>query len=103
MTIQLTKQLTGSAVITAAICLLAAIVRADESSIKLKPGADLEVVEENCGSCHSLDYIPMNSPFLDEKGWTAEVNKMVNAFGAPIGSADQQKIIAYLSVRYGKQ
>jgi mono/diheme cytochrome c family protein len=103
MTIQLAKQLIGSAVIAVAICLLAAIAQADESSIKLKPGADLEAVEQNCGSCHSLDYIQMNSPFLDKKGWIAEVNKMVNAFGAPIGSADQQKIIAYLSVRYGKQ
>lgn len=30
----------------------------------------------------------MNSPFLDEKGWRAEVTKMVNSFGAPIGAAD---------------
>jgi hypothetical protein len=59
-------------------------------------------VEGNCGACHSLDYIVMNSPFLDAKAWTAEVTKMVNAFGAPIEKADQDKIAAYLSANYAQ-
>ena len=37
-----------------------------------------------CIACHSVDYIPMNSRFLDKAGWTADVNKMINVFGAPI-------------------
>jgi hypothetical protein len=45
----------------------------------------------------------MNSPFLDEKGWTAEVTKMVKAFGAPVAEEDQARIIAYLVANYGKQ
>src|SRR5688500_2112913 len=32
-----------------------------------------------CGACHSLDYIRMNSRFLDLAGWTAVVNKMIKA------------------------
>ena len=35
--------------------------------------------------CHSLDYIPMNSVFLDRKGWEASVTKMMKVMGAPIG------------------
>jgi hypothetical protein len=35
----------------------------------LKPAEGVEIVQQNCISCHSLDYIHMNSPFLDEKGW----------------------------------
>ena len=73
---------------------------ADEFAIKLKPGG--EVVENNCAACHSLDYPQMNSPFLDEKGWTAEVNKMVKVFGADISEEDQKAIIAYLTANYGK-
>jgi hypothetical protein len=30
----------------------------------------------------------MNSKFLNAAGWTAEVAKMVNVFGAPINDAD---------------
>lgn len=76
---------------------------ADEDSIKLKPGEGAEVVEQNCATCHSLDYIEMNSVFLDQKGWQGEVTKMVKAFGAPVTEQDQAKIIAYLVAIYGKQ
>ena len=79
------------------------VAHADEDAIQLKPGDGLDVVQENCGACHSLDYIPMNSPFLDQKGWTGEVTKMVKAYGAPIEAADQQKIITYLAAHYGKE
>ena len=60
-------------------------------------------MEQNCATCHSLDYIEMNSVFLDQKAWEAEVTKMVKAFGAPVSEQDQAKIIAYLVAMYGKQ
>ena len=75
---------------------------AQEDTIKLKPGAGLDVLQANCGACHSLDYIPMNSPFLDKAGWVAEVTKMVNAYGAPVVADDQAKIADYLAANYGK-
>jgi len=75
---------------------------AAEDAIQLKPGKGAEIVEQNCAACHSLDYIQMNSPFLDRKGWQAEVTKMVKAFMAPISEGDQQQIIEYLSVNYAK-
>jgi mono/diheme cytochrome c family protein len=75
---------------------------AGEDAVQLKPGDGLEIVQQNCLTCHSLDYVQMNSPFLDEKGWTAEVTKMVKTFGAPIEEADQKMIIEYLAANYGK-
>ena len=81
----------------------ASSANADGSEVQLTSGTNLDAVEQNCSACHSLDYIRMNSPFLDEKGWKAEVTKMVNAFGAPIEEADQRKILEYLSANYGKQ
>jgi hypothetical protein len=76
---------------------------ADESSIQLRDGPAREVVETNCSACHSLDYIVMNSVFLDRKGWQAEVTKMVKVNGAEIADEEQAKILDYLVNAYGVQ
>ena len=82
--------------------LLAAPALADEAQVMLKNAEGKPLVEANCSMCHSLDYIPMNSPFLDRKGWEASVNKMIKVMGAPIRSEDALAIIEYLSRNYGK-
>jgi mono/diheme cytochrome c family protein len=74
---------------------------AQEQEIKLKSGSGLEQVEENCAACHSLSYIPMNSPFLDAAAWNAEITKMIKAMGAPISDADAKAIADYLAKNYG--
>jgi sulfite dehydrogenase (cytochrome) subunit B len=74
---------------------------ADEQAVELKKASGLELVQGNCGVCHSLDYIEMNSPFLAAAGWNAEVTKMIKAFGAPIGEADAKAIADYLAKNYG--
>jgi sulfite dehydrogenase (cytochrome) subunit B len=91
------------AVFSAAFCsTVAAAAGAGEQPVQLKQAAGLDKVESNCAACHSLDYIEMNSPFLNAAGWDAEVTKMINAFGAPI-SPDDAKIIAdYLKAHYGQ-
>lgn len=76
-------------------------VHADETAITLKDAPGRDVVMNNCAACHSLDYILMNSPFLDQTTWEAEVTKMIKAFGAPIDDADAKTIIDYLSRNYG--
>jgi sulfite dehydrogenase (cytochrome) subunit B len=73
---------------------------ADEQPITLKDAPGHDVVEAQCGACHSLDYIRMNSPFPAPKTWEAEVNKMIHAFGAPIGPEDARTIVDYLSKNY---
>ncbi len=88
-----------------ALALLAAAVAlpamADESTIELKKAPGLDKVEANCGACHSLDYIAMNSPFPNAALWDAEVTKMIKAFGAPIDEADAKVIAEYLKKNYG--
>ena len=74
---------------------------ADEKAIELKKAPGLEKVEGNCAACHSLDYIQMNSPFMNAATWDAEVTKMIKAFGAPISDADAEAIKAYLKANYG--
>jgi len=83
-------------------CAMAFGALADESAIKLKDGPGRDVVAGNCVMCHSLDYIPMNSVFLDRKGWEATVNKMVNVMKAPIRAQDVPVIVDYLTKNYGK-
>lgn len=85
----------------ALLALVAVPAVADEPVIDLKPGPGLDKVQGNCGACHSLDYIQMNSPFLNGAGWTAEVTKMRKAMGAPISDDDAKAIIDYLTKNYG--
>jgi mono/diheme cytochrome c family protein len=94
------KTLLCTAVVAAA--LLCGIALAQERRIAFKEGAGLQALQGNCASCHSLDYIVLNSPFLDRAGWDAEVKKMVNAFGAPISAEDQKAITDYLATNYAK-
>ena len=73
---------------------------AEEPIIDLKAGPGLDKVRGNCGACHSLDYIQMNSPFLNAAGWNAEVTKMIKAMGAPIKDDDAKMIADYLAKNY---
>ncbi|HET8540322.1 MAG TPA: c-type cytochrome [Anaeromyxobacter sp.] len=82
--------------------LLLAAARADEGQVQLGEGPGKEAVVASCATCHSLDYIPMNSPFLDAKGWEASVNKMIKVMGAPISPEDAAQIREYLTAHYGK-
>ena len=83
--------------------LAAAPALPDENRVQLKEGPSRDLVIGRCAACHSQDYIPMNSPFLDRKGWEAEVNKMVKAYGAPMEPDEVAKIVDYLATNYGKK
>jgi len=83
------------------VAVLSVPALAEERPIDLRKAPGLDVVEGNCASCHSLDYIQMNSPFLNAAGWDAEVAKMIKFFGAPISDADAKTIADYLKANYG--
>jgi len=81
--------------------LIALPATADEMPVQLKKATGLDKVEANCQACHSLDYIPMNSPFPNGALWDAEITKMIKAYGAPIDDADAKAIADYLKSNYG--
>jgi hypothetical protein len=93
--------------LAAAVGLVASMVTAgvqgDESRVRLvkDPGSDL--VRARCAICHSLDYIPMNSPFLTRTGWEAEVRKMIKVMGAPVAEPEVAPIADYLAAHYGAE
>ncbi|RWA51361.1 sulfide dehydrogenase [Cupriavidus sp. UYMSc13B] len=84
------------------LMLVSGVALADEGTIQLKEGPGKDKVMANCIMCHSVDYIQMNSVFLDRNGWTATVNKMTKAMGAPIKEEDIPQIVDYLTKYYGK-
>ena len=81
---------------------IALVAVAQESKVQLKDGPGKDKVMA-CDACHSLDYIQMNARFMNKAGWTASVNKMINAFCAPIDKADVETIATYLAQQYGLQ
>lgn len=90
-------------IISLTLLAIGASARAGENPIPLKDAPGKDVVQTNCATCHSLDYIPMNSPFLDRAGWEATVNKMIKVMGAPIPADQLPQIVDYLVLNYGKQ
>jgi mono/diheme cytochrome c family protein len=92
---------TMRALMMLAALLPAAPAMAGEQDFVLKDGDGQQLVAANCQICHSLDYIEMNSPFLDEKHWQATVTKMIDRYGAPIPPENVPAIVSYLSKNYG--
>jgi len=95
----------------AGLCLGLAAAGAKPLSYKLpsetaafKPGPNLEAAQNNCTGCHSADYIATqpHGPKFREEFWKAEVNKMINVYGAPIDQADVGKIVDYLTKTYSE-
>jgi hypothetical protein len=62
------------------------------------PGSD--AINNNCLACHSADMV-LNQPTLSKQAWTAEVNKMINNYKAPIAAEDVGAIVDYLTVLKG--
>lgn len=69
------------------------VLPSDEPPLPDGPGkADVDMA---CHSCHSSRYLT-SQPKLSRKAWTAEVDKMRAAYGAPIEDASAPKIVDYL-------
>jgi mono/diheme cytochrome c family protein len=70
-----------------------------DETAAFKPGPNLDVVQGNCGACHSADYITTQptGPKFNKDFWQAEVTKMITVYGAPIDPGDVPKIVEYLS------
>ncbi len=73
-----------------------------EETAQFKPGPNLDAAQTNCTGCHSADYIQTQprGPKFKKDFWTAEVNKMIKVYGAPIEEADIGKIVDYLTATY---
>ncbi len=66
----------------------------------MKPGDGQDAVTSSCATCHTLNYIQMNSVFLTPDQWKGEVTKMRQVFGAPIDDDTTGAILKYLNANY---
>jgi mono/diheme cytochrome c family protein len=73
-----------------------------DETAAFKPGPNLEIVQNNCTACHSVDYVQTQprGPKFKQDFWRAEVTKMIKVYGAPIDEADVSKIVDYLAQTY---
>jgi hypothetical protein len=65
-------------------------------SDKMFPGPGSDAINNNCLACHSAGMV-LNQPALSKQAWTAEVNKMINAYKAPVAPEDVGAIVEYLT------
>src|SRR6266849_4076445 len=75
---------------------------ADNPASQVKQGSGDDAIRRNCIVCHSTDYI-VTQPHLDAMHWQAEVQKMINVYGAHINESDAKVIADYLTNNYGPQ
>jgi hypothetical protein len=67
-----------------------------ESDKMFPDGPGSEAINNNCLACHSAGMV-LNQPALSKESWTAEVNKMIHAYKAPVALEDVGPIVKYLT------
>jgi hypothetical protein len=65
-------------------------------SDRMFPGPGSEAINNNCLACHSAGMV-LNQPALSKQAWTAEVNKMIHVYRAPVAPEDVGAIVEYLT------
>ena len=73
-------------------------------TVEFATGRHMEMMQGNCGACHSSDYISTQpTGLIDPRAfWKAEVVKMQRVYGAPVQDADVAGIVDYLVQIYGR-
>src|SRR5262249_28814977 len=72
----------------------------EASTLKQTPDPGYAKAEALCAICHSRDYITTQPPGKGKEFWTAEVNKMVTVYGAPIPEPERPILVEYLAATY---
>jgi len=77
-------------------------IRLPDETAKYLPGPGEKTANNNCRTCHSVDYVYMQPPLSREK-WHAEVMKMKKVYGAQIDDKNVDAIVNYLMSQNGKK
>jgi sulfite dehydrogenase (cytochrome) subunit B len=71
-----------------------------EETATFRSGPGMETAQQNCVTCHSVDYVNTQPPNRGRAFWEAEVTKMIKVYHAPISDADARAIADYLATAY---
>src|ERR1700736_1326437 len=66
-----------------------------EETAPLRPGPGMETAQNNCLTCHSVDYVNTQPPNRGKAFWEVEVTKMIKVYHAPISDADAKAMADY--------
>ena len=72
------------------------------SQISFPPGNGSVIANAYCLICHSAGMV-LRQPPLTQDEWTVEINKMRNAFGAPLPADQVEALAEYLLSINGRQ
>ena len=72
------------------------------SQVPFPPGNGSVIANAYCLICHSAGMV-LRQPPLTQDEWTVEINKMRNAFGAPIPADQVEPLAKYLQDLNGRQ
>lgn len=73
----------------------------ETAEFKASPHPGRILATQKCVICHSADYVNLQPGHMSLTQWTAEMNKMQHAYGAPLSTDDIQQISEYLTLSYG--
>jgi len=76
-----------------------AIAMPVDTSVRLKPGKDMDLVAATCAQCHTFKPIVTHDGFTPQQ-WAQEVQKMRQQYGAQMDDATAARIVAYLQTYY---
>jgi mono/diheme cytochrome c family protein len=71
------------------------------SQISFPPGNGSVIANAYCRICHSAGMV-LRQPPLTQDEWTSEINKMRNAFGAPLPADQVDALAKYLRTINGQ-
>ncbi|HTI16893.1 MAG TPA: cytochrome c [Trinickia sp.] len=71
-------------------------------STSFPPGKGSEIANANCVMCHSTGMV-LHQPPLTVGEWAVEINKMRNAFGAPLPADQVEALAQYLRSIDGRE
>jgi hypothetical protein len=72
------------------------------SQVSFPPGNGSVIANAYCLICHSAGMV-LRQPPLTQDEWTGEINKMRNAFGAPLPADQVEPLAKYLQSLNGRQ
>jgi mono/diheme cytochrome c family protein len=73
----------------------------ETAELRPAPAPGYRIALDKCGICHSADYIALQPPGMSFAQWSAELQKMKRAYGAPLDDDDIKLVAAYLAAEYG--
>jgi mono/diheme cytochrome c family protein len=72
------------------------------SQVSFPPGNGAVIANAQCLICHSAGMV-LRQPPLTQDEWVGEINKMRNAFGAPLPADQVEPLAKYLQSINGRQ